>query len=315
MIDPAKLDQIRSTELASLKKKALQAGQKTVDDTLIKKSIPDDAKPKGTEKLPYLLYTLGSQIPQIIQPSLQNLIQKYIPDVNVCPNNVLLQELIIQRNNIVQSLNNIGVRIDQTGNSITGLSNFLTVTTSLIGSIDLASIAISAALKIPPVNTLPVPGAIPSLLNDAQTFIRKTTFDKLGTSKLSKLQGTINSSALVISVIGTYILQAKSILDIIDTFVKKCDTNNNLIPISKGINDIANAQLQASQTQNEITYNGFIIEIEEIPFTPTVTRRRAVGKNQTGIVLIQTELSFTTDNQTLINELKLIIDRDNLKAY
>jgi len=315
MIDPAKLDQIRLTELASVKKKTASANQKQVDALQIQNSLPDDFKPKGIDKLPIILFGLSSQIPQIIEPSLQNLIQKYIPDINTCPSPVILQELLIQRNDIVQSLNQIGVRIGQTGSSITGLSNFLILVTGLITTIDIASIVVSAGLKIPPVNALPVPGAVTSLLNDAQTLIRKSTFDKLGNSKLAKLQSTLGSSALVISIAGKYILQAKETLNIIDSYIKKCDKNITLEPTSKEINDIADAQLQAQQTQNEITYNGFVIEIEEIPFTSTVIRRRAVGKNQTGIILIQTELSFTTDNQTLINELKFIIDRDNLKAY
>jgi hypothetical protein len=311
MATPIEQEQIRQEELAAAEKQSAQANQKTVDVNLIQGATPDDQKPKGTAKLPSLLFALGSQIPQIIQPSLQNLINQYIQNVDVCPNEIVLAELIVQRNNIVQSLNNIGTRINQLGTSISGVSTFLNTTLGIITAIDIASVAISTAAKVVPL----IPGAVPAALNDLQTLIRKVTFDQLGNSKLSKLQGVISSSALVISIIGTYILTAKAILDIIDAYIKKCNKLANLDPTSKIINDIADAQLQAQQTLNQTTYQGFIIEIEEVPYTPTVIRRRAVGKTQQGIPLIQTELSFTTDNQTLINELKLIIDRDNLKAY
>jgi hypothetical protein len=311
MATPIELEQIRQEELATAQKQSSQAGQKTVDSTLIKEATPEDQKPKGTSKLPLLIFGLGSQIPQIIQPSLQGLIQKYISNPELCPSSVTLDELISQRNNIVTSLNGIGVRVSQLGESITGISNFLNITLGVITAIDTASIITSAAAKLVPV----IPGAVPAALNDIQTLIRKLTFDQSGNSRLSKVQSSISNSALVISIIGTYILKAKELLDQIDKYIKQCNVNSGLENISKDINDIANAQLQAQQSQNQITYNGFIIEIEEVPFTPTVTRRRAIGKNQQGIVLIQSELSFTTDNQTLINELKIIIDRDNLKAY
>jgi hypothetical protein len=311
MATPIELEQIRQEELATAQKQSSQAGQKTVDSTLIKEATPEDQKPKGTSKLPLLIFGLGSQIPQIIQPSLQGLIQKYISNPELCPSSVTLDELISQRNNIVTSLNGIGVRVSQLGESITGISNFLNITLGVITAIDTASIIASAAAKLVPV----IPGAVPAALNDIQTLIRKLTFDQSGNSRLSKVQSSISNSALVISIIGTYILKAKELLDQIDKYIKQCNVNSGLENISKDINDIANAQLQAQQSQNQITYNGFIIEIEEVPFTPTVTRRRAIGKNQQGIILTQSELSFTTDNQTLINELKIIIDRDNLKAY
>jgi hypothetical protein len=311
MATPFELEQIRQEELAKAEKQSAQADQKTVEANLIQDATPEDQKPKGTAKLPSLLFALGSQIPQIIQPSLQGLIQKYLPNPDVCPSSATLNELIVQRNNIVQSLNNIGTRTNQLGISITGVSNFLTITLGLITAVEVASLIASAAAKAIPL----IPGAVPAALNDAQTLIRKTTFDRLGNSKLSKIQGIISSSALVISIIGTYILTVKGLISIIDAYINKCQLNPNIIPTSDVINAIADAQLQASQTSNQTTYQGFIIEIEEVPFTPTVIRRRAVGKNQQGIVLIQTELSFTTSDQTLINELKFIIDRDNLKAY
>jgi hypothetical protein len=311
MATPIELEQIRQEELATIQKQSAQTSQKTVDSTLIQDATPEDQKSKGTSKLPLLIFSLGSQIPQIIQPSLQGLIQKYISNPDICPSSITLNELISQRNNIVVSLNNIGLRVSQLGESITGISNFLNITLGVITTIDTASIIASAAAKLIPL----IPGAIPAALNDAQTLIRKITFDQKGNSRLSKVQSSISNSALVISILGTYILKSKELIDQIDNYINQCNINSELEGISKDINDIASAQLQAQQTNNQITYNGFIIEIEEVPFTPTVNRRRALGKNQQGIVLIQSELSFTTDNQTLINELKLIIDRDNLKAY
>jgi hypothetical protein len=308
---PQQIEQTRQEESAKAEKQSTQAEQKIVEADLIQDATPEDQKPKGTAKLPSLLFALGSQIPQIIQPSLQELIQKYLPNPDVCPNNITLNELIIQRNNIVQSLNNIGIRINQLSISITGASNFLTIILELITAVEVATLIASTAAKIIPIT----PGAVPAALNDAQTLIRKITFDKLGNSKLSKIQGIISSSALVISIIGTYILTVKGLINIIDAYINKCQLNPNIIPTSDIINAIADAQLQASQTSNQITYKGFIIEIEEVLFNDIITRRKAVGKNLQGIPLVETELSFTTNSQILINELKLIIDRDNLKAY
>jgi len=318
MVTPNKLEQQRQQEAALIKQKTEIAGKNTVDTNEILKGTPDDLKAKGSAKLPFIIYTIGGQVKSIIQPSLDNLSKQYVEKYQtqgVCLTPTELAALRQQRNLIVQQLNNIGLKIDKIGTSITGISSFLSVIITLITTLDITSIVASLALKSSPANTLPVPGSIVSLIDDAQTLIRKATFDELGNSKLAKLQASLGGAALVISIISGYILKAVDNIKIIDVILKECDPNNSLPSLNTEINTLASTQQQASQTENETSYNGFIIEIEEVPYTPTVTRRRALGKNQQGIVLIQTELSFTTNNQTLINELKLIIDRDNLKAY
>ncbi len=299
MATPNELEQQRQREAAVTKQKSETAGKNTIDTNEIQKGTPDDLKAKGSSKLPFILYTIGGQVKSIIQPSLDNLTKQYVEKYQsqgVCLTPLELSELRQQRDLIVEQLNNIGIKIDRIGTSITGISSFLTTIITLITTLDIASIAASLALKIPPVNALPVPGSIVSLIGDAQTLIRKTTFDQLGNSKLAKLQTALGGAALVISIVSSYILKAVDNLKLIDAILKECDPNNSLIPLNPEINILASTQQQASQTENETSYNGFIIEIEEVPYTPTVTRRRALGKNQQGIVLIQTELSFTTND-------------------
>ena len=184
---------------------------------------------------------------------------------------------------------------------------------SVITTVDIVSISVSVAAKI--LTPIPVPGAITSALNDAQTFIRKATFDKFGNSKLSKINITVSASALILSLVGGWVSQALAILARLDILIMNCDPNSTLTPISDEVKSISLLYKEAQNTQNRATYQGFILDVETIPYTPTVNRTQAVGKNSQGIVLIRGELSFTSNNQTLINELKLIIDRDNLQAY
>ena len=309
----------KEKERLSLKEKRDQA-KKDAQDKIpnfdeINNATPKELLAKGKEALSGILYALGYTILQTqVIPALEKLVREYIEKfiedgIQSCPPE--LQELIRIRNKIVNQLNNLARKIERIGRAITGLQEFLSAIIVAITTVDIASIVVSIAAKILPLT----PGAIPAALNDAQTFIRKATFDKFGNSKLAKANITLASAALVLSLIGGWILQALGILARLDVLIMNCDSNSTLTPISDDVKSLGELNLKAQNTQNNTTYRGFILDVETIPYTPTVNRTQAVGKNSQGIVLIRGELSFTSNNQTLINELKLIIDRDNLQAY
>jgi hypothetical protein len=293
-----------------------QQDANNIDATQIENATPTDLKAMGIAKLPLLLLVIGTQVQKIIIPAITNLIatyiQKYI-DTNSCPDVATLAKIRQQRDLIVSQLNKIGRILNVITISLTGVATFLSILQGVLNAIDLAKIA----AKIAAVAFPPLAAGLPVLLNTLSAAKSTALVDEKGNSRLQKLTSIIGGAALVASIIGAFILTAVTLLKSIDFFLEKCDPNNmnSLTPISKEIKDVADAQVQSTSTQNETTYQGFIIKIETVPYTPTVNRRRALGKNQSGITLIQTELSFTTDDQTLINELKLIIDRDNLKAY
>ena len=167
---PLDIEQQRQEEAAITEAKAKSASQKTVDATAIEQSTPDNLKAKGATKLPQLIYILGSQVNTIIQPSINKLIDNYVvtyQSSGICPTSIELIALRQQRDLIVNQLNNIGNKIEILSTSITGLSFFLNTALSLITTTDVASIATSLALKLPPANALPTPSIITTLLNDA----------------------------------------------------------------------------------------------------------------------------------------------------
>jgi hypothetical protein len=287
------------------------ANIQNIDVEALLKSIPDSLKPQGSAKLGNIIYDKGKVIQQLLTPIATKLLNDAISPDDICVPQTTLDKLIFERNALVGQLNNIGTSLDIITKSITGLNTYFNLAVTIINTISVAKTVISAAAKLTPL----IPGAVPAALSDLEDAKNKLIFTNTGTSKLDKIQSSITTSAISVSLVNRYILTIVNVLNSLDTILIKCSPNSTFVPISKGINDSANVQKQAEATLNQTTYNGFIIEIQEVPYTPTVTRRRAIGKNQQGIILIQTELSFTTNPLTLINELKSIIDKDNLKAY
>jgi len=282
-----------------------------IDLQAIQNATPDSLKASGTAKLGTLIFAQGKVINQLLDPIATKLLSQVTSPDGTCVSQQILDETISQRNGLVSQLNDIGNNLNKLTNTLTGLSSYLSLAQAVITIIKTSKIATSIAAKILPA----VPGIVPATISDLEDAKNQITFTDTGTSKLDKIQGSVSSAAISVSIVNGYILSIVNTLNSLDIILTKCSPDSTFASISKDINDSADAQKQAETTINQTTYNGFIIEIEEVPYTPTVTRRRAIGKNQQGIVLIQTELSFTTNPQTLITELKLIIDRDNLKAY
>jgi hypothetical protein len=300
-----------------------------VDTQAIDNATPQDSKPQGSAKLGTLVTEQGKKLQLILIPAaialvialgaplvagLQGKIKEKLNPNDSCPDNNKLNEIITKRNALVNRLNRLYNQLNRLTQALVRLSTFLSLTIAVLNILKRSKTIISLASKFIP-SPPGVPGAVTSATSDLDDVIRDQTFTSTGSPKLEKVAGSIAAASLSVALINGLILTVILLLRSIDAKIQKCDPYATLTPINSELIQIADLQQTAEETQNQTTYKGFIIDIEIIPYTSTVTRRRARGLNQDGIVLIQTELSFTTVDEVLINELKFIIDRDNLKAY
>jgi hypothetical protein len=319
---PIELDLIRQEE-AIIRQQAQENTQlQQVDPTLVEQSTPEELKPKGKAKFGQRILNLGKQTIKLILPKLTSLAKEYAigefeaakaqatsPEQiealkqQFCPTPDQLQRLIDTRNNIVGQLNSIGTKLNTLNFSIGGLQDVTNTLKSLLSTVETAKLVTSAAAKLVPA----IPGAVPALLSDLETIDDKVL------PLLEKNSGSINATAVPIAVVTSIINKIVNALGQLDSLILLCSPNLTLDTISDTIVQTANNQTQADV--NDGSYKGFTFQIEEVPFSPTVNRRKAIALNQQGIPVLESELSFTTNNQTLINELKLVIDRDNLKAF
>ena len=300
-----------------------------IQENIIQNAIPIESKEQGLAVLGTIVTNQAMTFAERMIPTLEKKIKDEVKRQATAQATLLAQQqlsglkdecppevekLIKIRNNIVEQADSIVKTINKISTTVAIASTGVNTLVGLIRTLKTAKTAISAGSKFAPV----VPGVVASGISDLDDLVTNKTFDIEGNSKITPIVTAINGIAVPIALISFYISKFLSLISILDALVKDCSTSDNpnlvLSPISEDLITIAATQDQAEQSPNLSLYQGFILEIEVVPYSPTVNRRRAIGKNQSGIVMIQTELSFTPIDQVMINELKFIIDRDNLRA-
>lgn len=226
-----------------------------------------------------------------------------IPPVlpNTCPTADTLDKIELIRGRVEEDLVKVTVYLKTVGSSLNIVADLLNGTITTLTALNTLKTVTSVGTKLLPT----VPGAVTALLADLDDIRTIITFKTDGTPRLSELKRGVDQGAKYIGIAAQTLDQILGFLDIIDQVLQKC--GRDVTPISREF-----LPVRTPDTLN--TYKGFNFRIVEETFSPTVNKKIGQALNAQGIVLLQTESSFTADAQVLIDQLKLIIDRDNLKA-
>ena len=256
-----------------------------IEENIINNSTVSALKQSGI----YLIIGLVTKQAMIfadrIIPSLEKQIIKFDKE---CPTPKEIKKVISIRNNVLDQANTISNILK--GFKITlGLAKFgIDTLIKLIIALKIAKTGISLGSKFIPL----IPGAVVSSLSDLDDLITNKTFDKFGNSKIAPIKFAVDGFSVPVALMSFYVNDFIKKLESLDDKIQTCSPPNTITlpPPSSELIEISQVEQQAEESPNLSTYQGFILEIEKVPYSPTVNRIRALGKNQDGIVLIQTEL-------------------------
>lgn len=225
---------------------------------------------------------------------------------SVCPSTQVLDRVLSTRNNLGTEIENTAVYVNIVDNSLNIVRDLLQGTITTATALTLLKTATSLGVKFAPT----VPGAVTALLSDLDDIKTLITFKTDGTPKLPELKRAVDLGSTYISRASSILNTILGLLAVIDQVLAFCGRNAN--PNGENTDNLVN-KAKVAGIEDQL-YKGFAFKIVEEPFSPTVNRKIGQAVNSQGIVLLQTEPSFTIDPQVLIEELKFVIDRDNLKG-
>ena len=267
------------------------------------KPVQPTTTAKGSKRLRKFIFSLARRLPKYVlnlfAPFGITIATKVIEGVRgkdlesykvSCPPREVLLTIIFLRNELTTILNNA--------------NKVITTSNNVISIVQTSLSTLSAILLV--LKNIPIPTGFGLPIS----VINKFT---ISINQISKRinQGQVGLATLqALSLILTGLLA--SILDLLnslDGLIQKCAEEQN-IPYN-----LINAELVVIQGNVENSYKGFTFNIKlENLENPQYPRRYAVAINEYGLIVLRSESSFTANPQTLSDQLKFIIDRDNLKA-
>lgn len=268
---------------------------------------------------------MSSKIPEIIVTNVEKLVQQMVPTISQIvektgiqnigqPNMQMpgecllqndLQEILRLRNTLINKLNTTSKTIETLSKSLNPLTQTVDISNK---SLDIAKIALTTAetamIITPP--AIPIPGSVITGYVKVNNLVNTTIppIITLASNKITSIKEALDYA-------NSTIFKLLNTIKSIDQYLTGCGVSVIDSPI---INNYINQINQQYTDTKSNVYKGFTLEIIEESYSPTVNRRKAVAKNKDGIILLSTPLSFTTLSQVLIQELKLLIDTNNLKA-
>jgi len=239
--------------------------------------------------------------PQEVAPLLNEL-KEYI----TCPTNSTLLQLVNKRNSTATQINNLYQNI-KTINKTTDTTN--TIITAVETGITTIQTVPYPATGIPPLGLPPLTSGIIETVGAAADLLQT----RLNTSKV-----VINGLTVTAASFGSLLGSALNLLNVLDVLIQQCSEDQDIpfTEINNEINLLNNQSQEIAQTQNNLTYKGFKLELQlDESNQSKYPRRFAQALNRQGVPVLKTESSFASNPEVLIDQLKFIIDSNpNLTA-
>jgi hypothetical protein len=229
-----------------------------------------------------------------------------LKDYVSCPNERTLLQLVNKRNSTATQINNLYQNIktiNKTADSINGVITAVQTGITVIQSIPYP------ATGIPPLGLPPLTTGVIETIGATSDILR----ERLNINKVVLSDLNITAASF-----GSLLGSSLNLLNILDLLIQQCSENQDIsfTQINNEINLLNNQSQEIEQTQNNLTYKGFKLELQ-LDKTNQIKypRRFAQALNKQGVPVLKTESSFASNPQVLIDQLKFIIDLNpNLTA-